>query len=320
MDIITWVKMKKSDLHIFKQRRKILSGEKRNYSNPKSFLERDMLILAHSLEKGMGIPNTRIGYGQEKAYLLASKLKKYEDEYNTNSFPFLESIAVLDKYIELMHEQGVNIDKIESERATFEKEIIIKNHCKAGFYNYNYGELVCCKSSILESILSSRHSVRHYSKDEITAEELKEVVSLANMAPSACNRQPVKLFYTKTQEKAFKFEKLVNGSQGFQGEIPYYMLVTVDRAYFGTDEFLQWYINGGIYLGFLTLAFHSRGIGSIILQWKYAQECEKEVKDLFGIEPNEAIIALIGYGKYPKDGTKCIIAQRKRPEDTIIGV
>jgi len=319
MYLLEWAKRKKSDVHVLLQKGRILAGEKK-YCDRKSFMERDMLLYAHSLEKGMGIQNARKGYGKEKALALVNILKDYSSHYNTDTFPFLESIAVLDKYIELMKEQNESIEQVIRIRNTIDSYDAITNYCKSGYDHLSYDYLNTVDASMFESVLSSRHSIRHYSKDVITEDELLKVVKLANMAPSACNRQPTKIYYTKTQDNAKEFEKMIDGSHGFQGEVPYYLLVTTDRSYFGTDEYLQWYTNGGIYLGFLTLAFHACGMGSIILQWKYAQECESKVKSIFGIKETEAIVAIMGFGKYPKNGTKCILAQRKRPEDTIQGI
>ena len=316
--MINWAKAKKSDLHIYLQKRKILSNEKANYVDSKGFLERDMLLLAHSLEKGMGLPNPRIGYGREKAAQLVKNIKKYAATFGVSSFPLLESIAVLDKYITLMGEQQVNVADISEIRK--QVSIDCDNYCKAGYDIYDYKKLNASNFTNFSELLSSRHSIRHFSREEITEDELKTVIALANKAPSACNRQPVRIYYTKEQTTALKFEQLVDGSHGFQGEIPYYLLITVDRAYFANDEFLQWYTNGGIYLGILALSLHSQGIGSVILQWKYAQKCENQVKVMFGIKKSEAIVALVGCGKYPKDGTKCIVAQRKSPEDTLKGI
>ena len=312
--------MKKSDLYIKAMRERILSNEKKNYKDKRSFLERDMLLFAHSLEKGMGVPKPRKGYGKEKALILVNLIKTYSEKYDINSFAFLESVAVLDKYIELMDLQNEAIDSVKTIRKTINSIAGENNYCHSGFLELSYEDLMTVDYEAFERALSSRHSIRHYSKETIDDDELFKVVAMANKAPSACNRQPVKLYFTRTQEKAREFETMIDGSHGFQGEVPYYMLVTVNRSYFSEDEYLQWYTNGGIYLGYLTLAFQACGIGSIILQWKYAQKCENEVKTYFGIKETEAIVAVVGFGKYAKDGTKCIVAQRKLPEDTLRGI
>ena len=320
MMLLDWIKRIKRQWQFFLQKKRIIYREKK-CRDKKGALERDILIYAHSLEKGMGIPNPRKGYGKEKADILVNHLRTCMMNYGINSFAFCEGIAVLDAYIALMKSQNEGIDLIcekRNEIKTDEKDY--ENYCKAGVKEYSYIELSRDYYKNLDDIISSRHSIRHFSKEYITEDEMKIAIALANKAPSACNRQPVKVYYTKTQEKARLFEDMVDGSHGFQGEIPYFLLVTVNRAYFSDDEYLQWYTNAGIYIGYLTLALHSCGIGSIILQWKYAQKCEERVRSLFGIRPTEAIAAIIGYGKYSEDGTKCIVAQRKRPEETMIGI
>lgn len=318
MTVINRLKSVKWQMENTLQRFRILFLEEKNHSNSKSFLERDMLILAHSLEKGMGIPNPRKGYGKEKASRLIQKILEYQRNYGEGGFPFFESLAILDKYIDLQHSQNENIKSIDEERS----KLLLNNaqleyHCEAGSKSFTFEQLASDSSCELLKILESRHSIRHFSDELITEEELVRVVNIANRAPSACNRQPIKLYYTSNQKKSRELERLIDGSHGFKGETPYYMIVTSNRAFFYNDEYLQWYTNGGIYLGFLTIAFHSCGIGSVILQWKYAQKNEKLVKELFSINKNEAIVALIGYGKYPKDGTKCIVAQRKPASETI---
>lgn len=92
--------------------------------------------------------------------------------------------------------------------------------------------------------------------------------------------------------------------------------VTTDRACFSYVEQFQWYINGGIYLSYLSLALHSLGIGHCIMQWKAFYRTENELKKICGISKREAIIAVIGCGYYA-DNVKCIRAQRKTVDDTL---
>ena len=48
-------------------------------------------------------------------------------------------------------------------------------------------------------LVASRHSVRAYSPETLTEEEINAVLEAARLAPSACNRQPWK-FYVVTNE------------------------------------------------------------------------------------------------------------------------
>ena len=69
-------------------------------------------------------------------------------------------------------------------------------------------------------------------------------------------------------------------------------------------------------MSYFTLALHSLGIGSCIMQWFAFYKTEKQLKNLLEIKNSEAIIAIIGYGYY-KDKFKCICAQRKSTNETV---
>ena len=166
MNILEWAKKKKSDFHIWYQRWKVLSGE-RKYKDKKSFMERDMLLLAHSLEKGMGIQNPRRGYGTEKASTLVNLLRDYSIRYCVESFPFLESIAVLDKYLDLMKEQKVSVDSVAVIRNNIRNYDCQDNYCKSGYEYLSHDDVNAANYDAFKGIISSRHSIRHYSKDVI---------------------------------------------------------------------------------------------------------------------------------------------------------
>ena len=120
--------------------------------------------------------------------------------------------------------------------------------------------------------------------------------------------------FDKTQNKFVG--TLVPGNKAFVDELPYYCIVTAERDFFPGAETLQWYLNGGIYVAFLTLAFHSFGIGSCIFQWPDFYETEDILRQVAGIKSSEAIISIIGFGRYP-DIAKYICAQRREPEQVI---
>ena len=294
-----------------------IKSSKRSKDKMAIILSGEMLVLAHVLEKGMGLKNSRKGYGKEKARALIDVMLSYAKEYDKKTFAYNESLAILNCYFELMKEQKESISELLEAADPLFTTNEFSNY-SAGFKTINMAELMQDSQFDVESFFSSRHSIRSYSKEEISAEELNRAIELANMAPSACNRQPVHLYFTSTQSKAYQFEKLIGGSIGFEGETPYYFCVTVDRLYFSVEESLQWYVNGGIYLAFLSLALHGLGIGSIILQWRFGTKIEETAKEFLGIPNNEAIVALVGCGKYLDGDSKCIEAQRKSVSDTLI--
>ena len=67
-----------------------------------------ILVTVHSLEKGMGIKNTRKGYGQTKARKALSYMEEYVSKgFSDSSFAFLEGVKMLEAYIDYNNNMGI---------------------------------------------------------------------------------------------------------------------------------------------------------------------------------------------------------------------
>lgn len=293
--------------------------------DPKSRLESLMLVATHSLEKGMGIKDTRIGYGKQKAINIINYLSDYcKHQYNCNCFPFLECYHMIETYIKFQKDNGYDISDIEQLFDSFKEKYKasisdLSFDVKCGYEFIDATELKTASNYDFEHFISLRHSIRDFTDEIVPEDILRKAVQIANLSPSACNRQPVKVYCTKSIETADKVDDLITGTTGFKKAIHNFALITCDRSYFNGREIYQWYTNGGIYLSFFVLALHSLGIGSIIMQWFAFHNTEKQLKTLMNISKTEAIIAVVGYGYYP-DSVKCINAQRKSVDETITTV
>ena len=104
---------RKSISYIKKIRINILEyyhSKKSNAQAQKSHLEAQILIKTHSLEKGMGLENARIGYGQKKAQQLLKDLEKYLGKnYTETSYAFLEAVKLLEVYIAYHKSNDLNL-------------------------------------------------------------------------------------------------------------------------------------------------------------------------------------------------------------------
>lgn len=270
----------------------------------------EVLLLCHALEKGMGITNVKIGYGKEKAKRLLFLLKNNNEEIN--SYELNEAYSVLSAYINYQLSKDYDVSDIKEE---FEN-LKLQNVCylPAGYQVLDKTSLYPCNMDF-KQFVQSRHSIRSFSSDEVTPKEMNEVIEMVTYAPSACNRQSGKIYYTFNNELNSKLSKLVPGNKSFYNEIPYYSVITSDRTCFGArTEAFQWYVNGGIFLSYFVLSLHSKNIGSCIFQYPLNYETDAELRTIFNIKPSEAIIAIVGYGKY-KEQTKCISAARKTAKD-----
>ena len=278
-------------------------------------LERSTLLLCHALEKGMGMPTVKVGFGKEKAADLIINIKLLISNGKKDSYAVQESLAILKSYCDFQKHGNIDLGNIQSE--AYELYSNYHNSCTGGYRVLSKEDEFSIGQNIdYASFVYSRHSMRTYSNNPVSKEELFNVIELAKRAPSACNRQPWKIY---TSEK-----KSVNNSimravpqQPFLEGIPYFGVVTVDKNMFSDDEIYQWYINGGLFLAYLGLAFHHFGIGSCIFQFPVFFKNDTSLRENIDIPQNEAIIAIIGYGKYPENA-KCIIAERRPCDDILI--
>lgn len=287
------------------------------------FFEARILITAHSLEKGMGLANTRKGYGQKNALKLVDALTDYCNiKPGSLDFSFIESLGILKEYIEYQENDGINIPEIRNKFNSIYEKLSIEQIDKLSKYSYGFG--IVKRDDFIKEIekynferfISTRRSTRTFSETEIKKEDLFEAVRLANYAPSACNRQPIKVYFALGEDNANRVNNYLTGNKSFTDNVNNFAIITADRAFFAGDEQYQWYVNGGIYLSFFVEALHSLGIGSCIMQWFAFSKNEKGLKDLLRISKTEAIIAIVCLGYYP-ESYKCICAQRQDPIDMV---
>lgn len=281
------------------------------------------LVTAHSIEKGLGLPDASPGHSGHIVLQLLDKLLS-EATKCSDSFAFMESFSVIAAYMNFQQQYDTkSFPKYRTILEKYEKLISIvgKDYeedavktCRAGYTLYKKEDLL--PSMDLDHFIGNRHSVREYAPDPVKTEDIKRCVKTALMAPSACNRQPSKVYFTCRSDMVRKIDDLITGSSGFKGQVPNYIVITTDRAAFSNEEMYQWYINGGIFTAYLSLALHNIGIGHCIMQWKAFYKTEKELKDLLGIPDTEAIIATIGCGYY-KDKTACLESQRRNADEIL---
>lgn len=270
------------------------------------------MLLAHSLEKGMSLPAPKPGFGYDKAISLLNELESYRKAgLNEERYAFTEGLGVFGAYMFFTDNDMTIFEK------RYQALLEGKELPKAGFdvvdMDAIYGRLDLEQN---QYFIQSRHSIRSYEKQSVDAETLQKVIELASCAPSACNRQPTKVYVTTEPGKVKEVSTLIPGNKGFEDEVPNWAIVTADRRLFNTGEPLQWYINGGIYLSYLIEAFHVYHIGSCIFQIPVGHSNTPAIRRAASIPQNEAIIAAIGFG-YAKRENKFVSATR-RPVDEVL--
>ena len=273
----------------------------------------------HVIEKGMSMRNPRIGFGQQKVSDLIIELNRYYELYFKENIDFMiYPLATIKKYIEYTKQHGVSIGGIEDSYDKLLKRTKLNNRI-----NLASGTRVILKKEIIKTIpsnyeafMSSRHSIRYFSKDIPDKELIDNALRIAQQTPSACNRQSW-LVHIYQGKKALDLLMWQGGAKGFEDEIQIVILVTANLKAFLAYEKYQVYIDGGLYSMNLVNALHAQGLGTIPLSCGFHERKLKKLNSCYGIPENEIPILIIGIGCLLEE-FKIAISSRKDVATTSI--
>ena len=148
------------------------------------------------------------------------------------------------------------------------------------------------------NLCASRFSVREYSQKPIEPEKINALLKVAQLSPTAANKQPQKIYViTKDEDK----KKLTTVTK-YTFNAPMFFLVCSDKNQawkHRTEELHSTEIDGSIVATNIILEAHDLGLGSVFVRSFKTQE----IKKLFNIPENMIPVALLPLG-YPKEGTK----------------
>lgn len=276
-------------------------------------LYRDSLLIAHSFEKALCIEGCRNDFGTQKADRLLDylTLAAKDPSFDNHSYAFVESMAALENWLSRRARLGLDCSKWQhgfeslAERTSYEVGRIDLSD-RSGIVSDSFAFVSDCDKNAI-NFINGRHSVRSFDSTSVPQETLTQVVELAQSAPSACNRQPSRVYFSGPKS-AHVVSAAVRGNKGFEQSIFQWAVITADTSLFSCAEYDQWFINGGIYLQSFVLALKAYGIGSCIFQWVVG-DSGKEMRSSLGISANEVIIAVVGFG-YPKETFARPVARR----------
>lgn len=264
----------------------------------------------HAIEKGLSMENLRYGFGILRIEKMLSCLCHYaQNGGDMQADECIMAKSVLRKYITL-HENA-NWNKADY-CAIKEKILTFFPEDKENDYG---GALVIHPNSLkldqgaFETIVNSRHSIRSFKNEPVNDADLRKALELAMRAPSACNRQPVRV-YVLDHSKFDVIQNWTGGVKTFIDSVDKLLIVTGQMAAFEDDEYYQYTVSAGIFTGYLTLALHTYGIGNCILQRALIRDASWEaVAKALSIPVNEQSVCAIAIG-IPQDEVKVPVSHR----------
>lgn len=287
-------------LNTYREWKQLCKGQNNSY---------EILQLSHRLEKGLINKNPKVNWGWEKA-------KRLNELLNTSE------LSVSIKEIGLSVLNSFLLNKKKSANAIDEEQV--KEFLSANSFEINSersnGGVINCKSpqfsleqsKVIENLFNSRHSTRSFRSEVPPKNIIKEAVRMALKCPSACNRQPFHVYIVSEQCKIDKIGK----ESGYKA--PYYVYVTGDINAYTIDEFNDWIVSPSIFIAYLTLSLHSKGLGSCIIRKDlvYRNEYNKKVAEVCGYNANEKLICELIIGYYEEEYS-VPISHRIEPNDII---
>lgn len=287
----------------YRERKGILRYETSYASSPVEEVWLKNVILAHSIEKSMAINDmrslaniARYRTGIKNAQILL------DNQVSIDSYAVSETMGVICAAIKYCTQAKMNINMaewigIQSEVDDFmaKYKIGISDNC--GIKKYMYSDLTVGKQFDWIYYSSTRHSIRAYTDRIIDKVTIEKIIDGTKYYPSACNRQPCKVYYSQSEGVLTQLSTYINDVGTVKDNIHNFFIVTCDRRKFMNGELYQNYINGGIFLAYLVLSIHAQGLGSCIFQYIQYNRKDSEFRQKFGIPKEETIIAFVGFGE-----------------------
>ncbi|HIE46075.1 MAG TPA: nitroreductase family protein [Flavobacteriaceae bacterium] len=262
----------------------------------------------HIIEKGLALPKPRPEFGKDVISNLVIKSTEYYHEYGKSKL--IESIsACLNEY--LIFNKKNNIETNNKYYTNIKKFVTMVKPNKLG------GTKIITKQDINKAIdfdfevfLRTRTSIRDFSDKNVDINQLKEVINLAKLAPSVCNRQGWKAHVYNNSLLIKELLTLQNGNRGFTDSVNKLIIITGNTKAFTKLESNQIYIDGGIFSMNVLLSLHSAGLGAVALNTCLPYTIEKKVKKTGNIKDFEKLIMMIAVGEI-KDNFKVAVSNRK---------
>ena len=279
------------------------------YKNEESDLA-SLVVLSHVLEKGITMPNRRLGFGYERVRYIITKTERLITEYTERHLEIQSTLKDLEQYLQI-HEL---------------EEFVLPSDIKEGIVNllkYKIEDTISCFSSTpnqffqktydFKEFAHQRHSVRWYSEEPVDENILKNAIELAMTAPSACNRQSTRVYVIANKEKKEDVLELQSGNRGFGHLADKVLLVTADMRCWMYKHRTAAYIDAGIFVQNLLYSLHYYKICACTLNANLNRKKTKKLRKIVGFNDAELPVVFISIGNAPSN-FMVAGSQRLKPE------
>jgi nitroreductase len=274
-----------------------------NNSNKKLIAK--IILDTHVIEKGLTMPEIKIGFGQGRLIVLMNNLLTYFTNYNTCEPQVDHGVAVVKEYFLFHTEKDYGFERPLVNRydtlisVVENKSINKKNNRQIDMTSNDY--FIDAKSEFFK-FAQSRSSVRNFSDEPILKETILKALDLSRSTPSACNRQSVRVHLYTDKTEIDKILKIQGGNRGFGHLSQSLILITYDVAnYFEQSERNSGFVDGGMYSMNILYSLHASKIAACILNAAHSPAKDVAMREVAKIPNAEVFVAWIACGIPPDD-------------------
>ena len=276
--------------------RYILFSSVLNLNNEKKLIGK-IIAEYHVIEKGLTMPQSRLGFGVEKIKTLDNYVKKFENNFSKNNRQLNIAKGVIKKYFEFHEENNykfsdLEITTIKNSYQTYNKVVKQRFSEKNIYFEKRFADF--------ESFSRSRASIRNYASKKIPNHLIENSVSIALSAPSGCNRQSIKVYNITDKKTINECLSIQGGNRGFGHLTKNLLVITSDyNLWHGVSEIFAGYVDGGFFSMNLLHALHYNGIVSCPLNCNLLFKKDLKLRNILKIKKSENFIVMISCGFPP---------------------
>lgn len=259
----------------------------------------EIITLYHVIEKGLTMPEPRMGFGQERIIQLCEACQTFINQYGLENNQVVHAIQVILEYEEyhIKRNHQLNSAIIGSIHRIKSRTRGLSPSHQQETTRQNYFQK---RLDQFDLFSNSRSSIRNFGSENVSTEKLLNVLELIRNTPSACNRQSWRTYVFSDKKQILELLEIQGGNRGFGHLTNKLIIITGELGVFnGIAERNQVFIDGGMYAMNLLYSLHFHEIGACILNCSHVPQKDIELRKVSRINESEVLIAMIACGIPP---------------------
>lgn len=262
-------------------------------------IESEIFFQYHKIEKGMTMPGPKRFFGMAPVLRTLELLHEWLEQGGSPSEPvFAGAVEALYAYRDRVSSlPALRPDALELLRAVTKFLAHHPGRNIALSTPYVPPQVSPEHLSMLRELMMARRSIRSYTEKPVPLGALEEAIALAQMSPSACNRQPWRVHVYRERNLIDSLLSLQSGNAGFGHLLNTLLVVTADaKAFFDGSERNEPFVDGGLFSMSLILALQAQGLSSCCLNWCVKPNIDVVAHRVGRIDDSERIIMYLAVG------------------------